>query len=37
VVYGIIERHGGTIDIRSEVGKGTTVVLRLPVVTRVEA
>jgi two-component system NtrC family sensor kinase len=32
VVYGIIERHGGTIDISSEVGKGTTVVLRLPAV-----
>ncbi len=37
VVYGIIERHGGTIDIRSEVGKGTTVMLRLPVQHRVEA
>jgi two-component system NtrC family sensor kinase len=37
VVYGIIERHGGTIDIRSEVGKGTTVLLRLPVEHRVEA
>jgi two-component system NtrC family sensor kinase len=37
VVYGIIERHGGTIDIRSEVGTGTTVLLRLPVQHRVEA
>jgi two-component system NtrC family sensor kinase len=37
VVYGIIERHGGTIDIRSAVGKGTTVVFRLPVVRKAEA
>ncbi len=31
VVYGIIERHGGSIDIRSEVGKGTEIIVRLPV------
>ncbi len=31
VVYGIIDRHGGTIDIESEVGKGTAVYVRLPV------
>jgi two-component system NtrC family sensor kinase len=37
VVYGIIERHGGTIDIRSAVGKGTTVVFRLPVARKAEA
>jgi two-component system NtrC family sensor kinase len=37
VVYGIVERHGGTIDIRSEVGTGTTVVLRLPVQRKAEA
>jgi two-component system NtrC family sensor kinase len=37
VVYGIIERHGGTIDIRSAVGEGTTVVFRLPVARKAEA
>jgi two-component system NtrC family sensor kinase len=30
VVYGIVERHGGTIDIQSEMGKGTRVVVRIP-------
>lgn len=27
----IIEQHGGTIEIQSEYGKGTTVIVRLPV------
>jgi len=31
VVYGIIERHQGEIDVKSELGKGTTVLIRLPV------
>jgi two-component system, NtrC family, sensor kinase len=31
VVYGIIDRHGGTLDIKSQVGQGTTVIVRLPV------
>jgi two-component system NtrC family sensor kinase len=31
VVYGIIDRHGGTLDIDSKIGVGTTVVVRLPV------
>jgi two-component system NtrC family sensor kinase len=30
VVYGIIERHGGTIDIQSKLHGGTTFILRLP-------
>ena len=32
VVYGIVERHHGKLDIRSEVGKGTRVTIRLPTV-----
>ena len=30
VVYGIIERHGGKIDLKTEVGKGTRIAIRLP-------
>ena len=30
MVYGIVQRHEGSIDIESEVGEGTTFVLRLP-------
>ena len=30
VVYGIIHRHGGTIEIASEIGRGTTFSLVLP-------
>jgi two-component system NtrC family sensor kinase len=31
VVYGVVERHGGKIDLSSEVGKGTTMRIHLPV------
>jgi signal transduction histidine kinase len=30
MVFGIVQRHGGSIDIRSEQGRGTTFVLTLP-------
>ena len=30
MVYGIMQRHGGTIEIKSELGKGTTFALVLP-------
>jgi len=30
MAYGVIQRHGGTIDVRSEVGKGTTFIIKLP-------
>ncbi|RME19128.1 MAG: HDOD domain-containing protein, partial [Deltaproteobacteria bacterium] len=31
IAYGIVSRHGGDIAIESEVGKGTTVKIRIPV------
>jgi len=37
VVYGIIQRLGGTVLVRSEVGKGSTFVIRLPAVRPVGA
>ena len=34
VVYGIVERHGGTVDVQSAPGQGTRVRLRLPPLAR---
>ncbi|MDA1035524.1 MAG: ATP-binding protein, partial [Chloroflexi bacterium] len=31
LVHGIVQRHGGTMDIESETGKGTTFTLEFPV------
>jgi signal transduction histidine kinase len=31
VVYGIINSHHGTIQVKSTVGEGTTVIIKLPV------
>jgi two-component system NtrC family sensor kinase len=30
ISYGIVERHGGTIEVVSEVGKGTSFTVRIP-------
>jgi signal transduction histidine kinase len=30
IVYGIINKHGGRIEVKSEVGKGTNFIIRLP-------
>ena len=27
----IVDKHGGTIDIETELGKGTTFIIRLPI------
>ena len=31
IVHGIIEEHGGSIDCQSELGKGTTMTVRIPI------
>jgi CheY-like chemotaxis protein len=37
VVHGIVEQAGGTIELESELGKGTTFRIRIPVVGRTPA
>jgi signal transduction histidine kinase len=31
ISYGIVEQHGGTIEVQSDAGNGTTFTVRLPV------
>ena len=31
VVHGIIDKHGGRIKVQSQAGKGTSMIIRIPV------
>jgi len=31
ISYGIVERHGGTLDVETELGKGSTFIVSLPI------
>ncbi len=31
IVYGVIKRHGGKLEVQSRVGKGTTFIINIPV------
>jgi two-component system NtrC family sensor kinase len=36
ISYGVVKRHNGSIEVRSEVGKGTTFTVRLPIIGEAE-
>jgi two-component system NtrC family sensor kinase len=37
ISYGIVERHGGEIDVTSQPGRGTTFIVRLPIRPAIES
>ncbi len=37
IVYSILSRHNGKINVKSEIGKGSTFTLQLPIYTRADA
>ena len=37
IVYSILSRHNGKIEVKSEIGKGSTFTLQLPIVTRADS
>jgi signal transduction histidine kinase len=36
VSYGIVQEHNGTFHVESEVGQGTTMTVRLPIISHPE-